>query len=148
MKVIVQRVLNASVKVDNKVVSEINNGFLLLVGISEEDDKNIVEKVANKICKLRIFEDNQGKMNLDINSVNGEILSISQFTLYGDVKKGNRPSFSKAGRPEFANELYKYFNDCIRNNGINCKEGIFQAYMKVSLINDGPVTIIVDSDCL
>jgi D-tyrosyl-tRNA(Tyr) deacylase len=148
MKVIVQRVSNASVKVDNEIVSTIDNGFLLLVGITHDDDKSIVEKVANKVCKLRVFEDDEGKMNLDINKVNGKILSISQFTLYGDVKKGNRPSFTKAARPEYANELYEYFNDCIRNNGIECLEGVFQADMKVSLINDGPVTIIVDSDCL
>jgi len=148
MKVIVQRVSNASVKVDNEIVSKIDNGFLLLVGITHDDDKSIVEKVANKVCKLRVFEDDEGKMNLDINKVNGKILSISQFTLYGDVKKGNRPSFTKAARPEYANELYEYFNDCIRNNGIECLEGVFQADMKVSLINDGPVTIIVDSDCL
>ena len=120
----------------------------MLVGITHDDDKSIVEKVANKVCKLRVFEDDEGKMNLDINKVNGKILSISQFTLYGDVKKGNRPSFTKAARPEYANELYEYFNDCIRNNGIECLEGVFQADMKVSLINDGPVTIIVDSDCL
>ncbi|HCY05818.1 MAG: D-aminoacyl-tRNA deacylase [Erysipelotrichaceae bacterium] len=148
MKVIVQRVSNASVKVNNEIVSKIDNGFLLLVGITHDDDKSIVEKVANKVCKLRVFEDDEGKMNLDINKVNGKILSISQFTLYGDVKKGNRPSFTKAARPEYANELYEYFNDCIRNNGIECLEGVFQADMKVSLINDGPVTIIVDSDCL
>ena len=148
MKVIVQRVLNASVKVDNEVVNEIKKGYLLLVGIYEDDNKQIVSKVADKISKLRIFDDSDGKMNLDIKQVNGEILSISQFTLCADVKKGNRPSFSKAGRPEFASDLYKYFNECIRDNGINCKEGIFQADMKVSLLNDGPVTIIVDSYCL
>ena len=148
MKVVVQRVLNSNVVVNNELVSEIKSGFLLLVGIEVEDNEKIVEKVADKISKLRIFEDSEGKMNLDIKQIEGEILSISQFTLCADVKKGNRPSFSNAARPENANNLYKYFNECIRKNNIVCKEGVFQAEMKVSLLNDGPVTIIVDSNSL
>ena len=123
MKVIVQRVINASVEVNKEVINKIENGFLLLVGVCEEDDEKIVLKVADKISKLRIFEDNEGKMNLDIKQVNGSILSISQFTLCADVKKGNRPSFSKAAKAENAKWLYKYFNECIRNNDIICKEG-------------------------
>lgn len=145
MKIVVQRVKYANVKVDGKVVGSINNGFLLLVGISREDNKETCLKLANKICKLRIFDDEDGKMNLDINKVNGEILSISQFTLYADAKKGNRPSFINAQDPSIAKDLYLYFNSCIRGNGIKCEEGIFGAEMQVELLNDGPITIILDS---
>ncbi len=148
MRVVIQRVTSAKVEVDNKVVGNIGVGFLALVGIHENDDKTIVDKVAKKVSGLRVFDDEDGKMNLNLQMVNGEILSVSQFTLYGDCKKGFRPSFISAARPEKAKELYLYFNECIRVNGIKCEEGIFQAEMKVSLVNDGPITIIIDSNDL
>lgn len=148
MKVVVQRVSKASVEVDKKLINEINLGFLLLVGIKDGDDKLIVEKVARKIAGLRIFDDIDGKMNLSLNQVGGEVLSISQFTLYGDCKKGFRPSFISAAKPDVAKELYEYFNECLRNNNVICKEGIFQAEMNINLINNGPITIIIDSNDL
>lgn len=148
MKVVVQRVSKASVEVDKKLINEINLGFLLLVGIKDGDDKLTVEKVARKIAGLRIFDDIDGKMNLSLNQVGGEVLSISQFTLYGDCKKGFRPSFVSAAKPDVAKELYEYFNECLRNNNVICKEGIFQAEMNINLINNGPITIIIDSNDL
>lgn len=148
MKVVVQRVSKASVEVDKKLINEINLGFLLLVGIKDGDDKLAVEKVARKIAGLRIFDDIDGKMNLSLNQVGGEVLSISQFTLYGDCKKGFRPSFISAAKPDVAKELYEYFNECLRNNNVICKEGIFQAEMNINLINNGPITIIIDSNDL
>lgn len=148
MKVIIQRVTSATVRVDNEIVSQINKGFLLLVGITHSDNQEIVDKVAKKVSGLRIFEDNDGKMNLSLADVGGEILSVSQFTLYADVKKGRRPSFVDSARPEMANPLYLYFNKQLENQEIVVKQGIFQADMQIELINDGPVTIIVDSDNL
>ncbi|MCF0114945.1 MAG: D-tyrosyl-tRNA(Tyr) deacylase [Erysipelotrichaceae bacterium] len=146
MRVVVQRVKQASVTIDNEVFNEVKEGFLLLVGITEGDNEEIATKVANKVIDLRIFEDEQGKMNKSIEDIGGSVLSISQFTLYADVKKGRRPSFVKAARPEVANPLYEYFNEKIRARGIACKPGVFGADMKVELLNDGPVTIIVDSE--
>ena len=145
MKLVVQRVLNSKCEVDNKVTGEIENGYMVLVGFGLDDDKTIVEKMASKLSKLRVFDDPDGKMNLDIYQVNGKILSISQFTLYADAKKGNRPSFINALGGERAIELYQYFNECLRNLNLEVQEGIFGADMKISLINDGPVTIILDS---
>lgn len=145
MKVIVQRVNEASCNVDNNITGKIEKGYMLLVGFGLDDTKSIVEKVANKIAKLRIFDDENGKINKSIFDVNGKILSISQFTLYADVKGGNRPAFINALKGEEATSLYKYFNDCLRKEELIVEEGIFGADMKISLINDGPCTIIVDS---
>ena len=146
MKVIVQRVSNANCKVDGNITGQIENGYMLLVGFGLSDDKTIVEKMAEKVSKLRIFEDEQGKINKSIFDVNGKILSISQFTLYADCAKGNRPSFTNALGGDKAIELYKYFNECLRKLNLEVEEGIFGADMKISLLNDGPVTIILDSE--
>ncbi len=146
MKVVVQKVTSSNCKVDNEITGEINTGYLLLVGFGLNDNKDIVLKMAEKISKLRIFEDENGKINRSIYDVNGKILSISQFTLYADCKKGNRPSFSNALNGESSIELYNYFNECLRNLDLIVQEGIFGADMKVSLVNDGPVTIILDSE--
>ncbi|TDW14709.1 D-tyrosyl-tRNA(Tyr) deacylase [Breznakia blatticola] len=146
MRVLIQRVKHASVTIDGAVYSEIKQGYVLLVGITTDDTKEISEKLAKKIAQLRIFEDEDGKMNLDIQQVGGSILSISQFTLYADTKKGNRPGFSRAARPEQANPLYKMFNEQLRSHGLYVKTGVFGADMKVELCNDGPVTIMLDSE--
>lgn len=145
MKVVIQRVKQASVTVDEKCISKINRGFLLLVGITHEDDEIIAAKMADKIAHLRVFTDDQDKMNLGLMDVGGEILSISQFTLYADCKKGRRPSFDQAGRPAMAQPLYEKFNRLLQEQGIVVKTGIFGADMKVELLNDGPVTIVLDS---
>lgn len=148
MRVVLQRVTKASVTIDGNVHGKIDNGFLLLVGITHDDNREIIEKVAKKCVELRIFEDEQGKMNQSLFDVQGDILSISQFTLYADIKKGRRPGFEKAGKPEMAKDLYMYFNECIRTYDVHVETGIFGADMKVDLLNDGPVTIIVDSETL
>ena len=145
MKIVIQRVKNASVSVDETIVGQIGSGYLLLVGVHCDDTIDDIVYCAKKVNGLRIFEDEQGKMNLDIHQVNGQILSISQFTLYGDPRKGNRPSFIEAARPENANDLYLKFNELLRDMENMVETGVFQADMKVSLINDGPVTIILDS---
>lgn len=145
MKIVIQRVKQASVSVEGNSVGSIEHGYLLLVGIHSDDTIDDVNYCAKKVNGMRIFEDEAGKMNLDIHQVGGSILSISQFTLYGDSRKGNRPSFIEAARPEKANELYLAFNEVLRNYGNTVETGVFQADMKVSLINDGPVTIIVNS---
>lgn len=145
MRVVLQRVKEASVTIDGNVHGQIQQGYMALVGICEEDNQEIVAKLAKKTAELRVFSDADDKMNLGIQDVNGAILSISQFTLYADCKKGRRPSFVKAAKPDIANPLYEYFNDCLRGYGIHVETGIFGADMKVSLINDGPVTIILDS---
>ncbi len=146
MKVVVQRVSEASVTIDGQIHGKIDKGFLLLVGIQDSDNEDIVRKMADKIARMRIFVDENDKMNLSLSQVSGDILSISQFTLYADCKKGNRPSFSLAGKPEHAKKMYLYFNDYLRSLGIKVEEGIFGADMKVRLLNDGPVTIILDSN--
>lgn len=148
MKVIIQRVQQAQVSVDNQIISKINQGFLLLVGITHDDTKETIEKVSKKVTGLRIFDDENGKMNLSINDIEGEVLSVSQFTLYADIKKGRRPSFTDSAKPEFANELYQKFNGLLEKENLVVKQGIFQADMQIELINDGPVTIIVDSNDL
>ena len=145
MKVLIQRVKHAKVTIDGTVNGQIKDGFLLFVGMTHEDDEKTVEKLANKVKDLRLFEDEQGKMNLSITEVNGEILSISQFTLYADCRKGRRPSFTNAAKPDEASRLYDYFNDVLRNLGLHVETGIFGADMKVELYNDGPVTIMLDS---
>lgn len=145
MRLVIQRVTEASVTIDGNVHGEIGKGFLILVGISDEDDEKVVAKMADKVAKLRIFTDDEDKMNLNVEQVSGSILSISQFTLYADCHKGNRPSFSKAGKPEHAEKLYLTFNEYLRRYGLRVEEGIFGADMKVRLLNDGPVTIILDS---
>lgn len=148
MRLVIQRVNNASCKVDASITGQIENGFMILVGFGLNDDKNIVEKLAEKVSKLRVFEDEEGKMNKSLFDVSGKILSISQFTLYADCSKGNRPSFTNALSGDKAIELYKYFNDCLRKLNISVEEGIFGADMKINLLNDGPVTIILDSEDL
>lgn len=145
MKIVIQRVSKASVEIEGRINGQIEKGFLVLVGISEDDNEATIEKMANKLSKLRIFEDSEGKMNLALNDIGGDILSISQFTLYADTSKGNRPSFTNAGNPTKAKELYLLFNDKLRNLGHKVEEGIFGSEMKVELLNDGPVTIIMDS---
>ena len=146
MKFIVQRVSEANVCVDNQIIGEIKKGFLVLVGVSNTDTKEIADKMVSKLIHLRIFEDSDGKTNLDIKSVNGELLIISQFTLYADCKHGNRPSFINTGNPELANELYEYIISKCKEEVPVVQHGEFGAHMKVSLINDGPFTIVLDSD--
>jgi len=148
MRIILQRVSQAACHIDKKLYSQINKGYLLLVGFNINDNQETIDKLAKKISKLRINEDENHKMNLDIHQVNGEILSISQFTLYADAKKGNRPSFTDAAPAELAKPLYEKFNQALINNDLKVQTGVFQADMKISLINDGPVTIILDSETL
>ena len=145
MKVVAQRVRSASVRVGEQTVGKIGKGLVLLVGIAESDSEVDIDFVANKCAELRIFQDNQQKMNLSLLDVRGEILSISQFTLLGDTKKGRRPSFIKAANPEKAEKYYQSFNQLLSSRGIHVEKGIFGAMMDVELINDGPVTIIVES---
>ncbi len=146
MRIVLQRVERASVAVDGEVIGRIGKGFLLLVGVADTDTKEIADKMVNKIGKLRIFEDENGKTNLSLKDVGGEMLVISQFTLYADCKKGNRPSFVKAGSPQLAEELYEYAADRCRDYVDKVERGRFGADMKVELLNDGPFTIILDSD--
>ena len=145
MKLVIQRVKHAKVTIEGNVNGQIQGGYLLFVGMTHEDDEKVVEKLAKKVYDLRLFEDEQGKMNLSIIDVKGDILSISQFTLYADCKKGRRPSFTNAAKPDEANRLYEYFNDTLRNLGLHVETGIFGADMKVELYNDGPVTVMLDS---
>ena len=145
MKIVVQRVSQASVKVSREIVGEISKGLLLLVGIEENDEKEDAEWLSKKILYLRIFSDEEGKMNRSVKDINGEILCVSQFTLIADYKKGNRPSFIKAAKPEKAVPLFEYFKGLIKSSGLKTESGIFGADMKVCLLNDGPVTIVMDS---
>ncbi len=145
MRVVVQRALNAKVVIDNKVNGEIEKGYVLLVGFTYGDDLTTLKKVARKVANLRIFEDENGKMNLSLRDINGDILSISQFTLYGDVKEGNRPSFVNALSFDEASKLYDLFNLELKNYDYKVETGVFGADMKVSFTNDGPVTILIDS---
>lgn len=145
MRVLVQEVLKASVSINGNEVSSIGRGFLLFVGFCPSDDESIAKRMADKIVKLRVFPDENGKTNLSLSSVNGSILSVSQFTLYGDVKEGNRPSFVNAMRPEKASVLYSYFNNYLKSLLPSLETGVFQADMKVSLVNDGPFTLWLDS---
>ena len=144
MKGLIQRVKRASVTIDGHVYSEIGHGILILLGVEKGDNESNADKLAEKIMKLRIFEDENAKMNKSVKDVEGEILVVSQFTLAGDCKKGTRPSFDKAELPQRANELYEYFTNIINNNGINTQTGVFGAMMDVELINDGPVTFMLE----
>lgn len=145
MKTVIQRVTNANVKVNSEIVGEIKQGLVVLVGISDEDTEETVKQMVRKIANLRIFTDDNGKMNLSIKDISGELLIISQFTLYADCTKGNRPSFSNAGKPEHANRLYEYFIETAKEFGIHTEHGVFGADMKISLVNDGPVTITLET---
>ena len=143
MKLVIQRVKNAKVEVEGNIVGKIGKGFLVLVGITHTDTKKEADYLVKKLCKLRIFEDENGKMNLGLKDVGGELLIISQFTLYADCSEGNRPSFVNAAKPEMANVLYEYFcEEC--NKVVHVETGKFQEHMDVRLINDGPVTIIIE----
>ena len=145
MRLVIQRVLNASVKVDGKVTGKIGKGFLVLLGAGMNDTKEIAEKMADKMMRLRIFSDENDKTNLSIQDVGGELLVVSQFTLYADCRKGNRPSFVKAGAPAEANRLYEYFMERCKTHVEKVEHGIFGADMKISLVNDGPFTLMLDS---
>lgn len=145
MRVILQRSKKASVTVEGIITGRIDTGYVLLVGITHQDTEKDADYCARKIAQLRLFEDKDGKMNHSIFETGGDILSVSQFTLYGDIRKGRRPSFIEAARPEQAEPLWNYFNNVLRNEGLRVEEGIFGAMMDVELINDGPVTIIVES---
>jgi D-aminoacyl-tRNA deacylase len=145
MRVVVQRSKQAKVTVDSEITGQISKGLVLLVGVTHEDKEADAVFLADKIVNLRIFEDGEGKMNLSLLDVGGEILSVSQFTLYGDCRKGRRPNFMEAARPEQANQLYERFNSLLREKDIKVETGIFGAMMDVELINDGPVTLIVES---
>ena len=144
MKLVIQRVKNASVEVDNKIVGEIDKGFLVLIGIKVGDTKEQADYLVKKVCNLRVFTDENGKMNLALKDVGGKLLIVSQFTLYGNCNDGNRPSFIEAARPEEAIPVYEYFCDECEKNGIEVQKGIFGADMKVQLLNDGPVTIVME----
>ena len=144
MKLVVQRVKKASVEVEEKTVGAINDGLLVLLGVTHTDTKAEADYLAKKLVNLRIFKDENHKMNLSVKDINGKLLIISQFTLYADTTQGNRPSFTNAGNPELANELYEYFKEKCSEYGLNVESGIFGADMKVELLNDGPVTIILE----
>lgn len=144
MKLVVQRVKNAKVEVEGKTVGSIEKGFLVLLGVTHTDTKEQVDYLAKKLCNLRIFEDENEKMNLSLKDVDGELLIVSQFTLYADCTGGNRPSFVNAAKPDIAEPLYEYFCTECEKNGIHVEKGIFGADMKVSLLNDGPVTIVME----
>lgn len=144
MKLVVQRVKEAKVDVNKETVGRIDKGLLILIGITHTDTKENADYLAKKLTNLRIFEDENEKMNLSIKDVNGKMLIVSQFTLYADCNSGNRPSFTNAAKPEIANELYEYFCNKCEENGIEVQKGIFGENMQVSLINDGPVTIILE----
>lgn len=145
MKAVIQRVSRASVTVDNKIIGKIERGFLVLLGVEKDDTEQEAKVLASKISVLRVFCDDNDKMNLSLSDIGAEVLVISNFTLCGSCKKGRRPSFDEAARPELALPLYKYFCDCIRGEGIHVEEGEFGADMKVDLLNDGPVTLIINS---
>ena len=145
MKFVIQRVQYASVTVDNNVIGKINNGFMVLIGVENADTKEIADKMVSKLVNMRIFQDENDKMNLSLSDVNGELLLISQFTLYANCKKGNRPSFTEAGKPDMANEMYEYIISKCKESVEVVEKGEFGADMKVELLNHGPVTIILDS---
>lgn len=144
MKIILQKVKKASVSVDNKVVGSIDKGYCLLVGVHKESTEEDAKYLAKKVAQARLFEDENDKINLSLKDVGGSILSVSQFTLYADTKKGNRPSFTSAAGAEKANELYEKFNKFLREEGVTVETGIFQTMMEVNIVNDGPVTIVYE----
>lgn len=145
MRLVVQRVTNASVKVEEEITGAISEGYMVLVGVTHEDTEEDVLYLAEKLAHLRIFEDENGKMNRSLLDIKGSVLSVSQFTLYGDTRKGRRPNFMKAAKPDAANSLYECFNKTLREKGIHIETGRFGAMMDVSLTNSGPVTILMDS---
>ena len=148
MNFIIQRVSEASVSVEEKAIGQIGKGFMVLIGVSQSDTQDTADKMIRKLIGMRIFEDENGKTNLSLADVNGELLLISQFTLYANCKKGNRPSFTDAGAPDLANDLYEYIiSECKKSIPV-VEKGSFGAVMKVSLVNDGPFTIVLDSDAL
>lgn len=146
MRFVIQRVQKASVSVESRIVGNINKGYVVFLGVNHSDTIEIADKMVQKLLNLRIFEDENGKTNLDIKTVSGELLIISQFTLYADCRKGNRPSFTNAGNPELANMLYKYVIKKCNQQVKKVEHGVFGAHMEISLINDGPFTIILDSE--
>ena len=146
MRLVVQKVSQSSVKIEGEIVGAIDKGYMVLVGITNGDDELLVEKMVDKLVNLRIFEDENDKLNLSLLDVGGSVLSISQFTLYANCKKGQRPSFIDAAKPDISSPLYDFFNKKLEEKGINVERGVFGAMMEVSLINDGPVTIILDSN--
>lgn len=146
MRLVVQKVSQSSVKIEGEIVGAIDKGYMVLVGITNGDDELLVEKMVDKLVNLRIFEDENDKLNLSLLDVGGSVLSISQFTLYANCKKGRRPSFIDAAKPDISSPLYDFFNKKLEEKGINVGRGVFGAMMEVSLINDGPVTIILDSN--
>ena len=146
MRLVVQKVSQSSVKIEGEIVGAIDKGYMVLVGITNGDDELLVEKMVDKLVNLRIFEDANDKLNLSLLDVGGSVLSISQFTLYANCKKGRRPSFIDAAKPDISSPLYDFFNKKLEEKGINVERGVFGAMMEVSLINDGPVTIILDSN--
>ena len=146
MRLIIQRVKEAKVTVGDKCVGVIGSGYLILLGVGEQDTKEIVNRYVDKMLKMRIFADEDGKTNLSLQDVNGEVLVVSQFTLYADCRKGNRPSFIEAAGPQKANELYEYFLSCVKNRIGKVEAGVFGGDMQVSLINDGPFTIVLDEN--
>ena len=148
MRFVIQRVTNSSVKVDGEVIGQIGKGFMVLIGVADKDTKEIADKMIKKMIGLRIFEDENGKTNLSLEAVEGELLLISQFTLYANCKKGNRPSFIEAGKPDMAEEMYEYIIDRCKEQVPVVERGKFGADMKVSLVNDGPFTIVLDSERL
>jgi len=145
MRAVVQRVSGACVRVNGEIAGQVPHGLLVLVGVAREDTEADADYLAQKIAGLRIFEDDDGKMNRSVNDTSGAVLAVSQFTLYGDVRKGKRPSFDVAARPELARQLYERFVQCIRSLGVRCETGAFQEMMDVELVNQGPVTILIDS---
>lgn len=145
MKIVLQRVTKAAVSVEGQVIGKIDGGFLLLVGISHTDDEKIADKMMDKICRLRIFEDEQGKTNCSLADVGGQVLVISQFTLYADCRKGNRPGFTNAGSPDMAKALYEYMVEGFKKRLPAVEQGSFGAKMEVELVNDGPFTLVLDS---
>jgi D-tyrosyl-tRNA(Tyr) deacylase len=146
MRAVIQRVIQADVTVEEKITGAIEKGLMVLLGVEDEDEETDAVYLAEKIAGLRIFEDEEGKMNLSVKDVGGDLLTVSQFTLFGDCRKGKRPSFIKAARPDKANELYrKFVTLCQKQHGLHVEEGIFQAEMLVRIYNDGPVTILMDS---
>jgi D-tyrosyl-tRNA(Tyr) deacylase len=146
MRAVIQRVSRAKVTVDGEITGSIDRGLLVLLGVSNEDAEAAADYLVEKTIGLRIFEDDAGKMNLSVADVGGAVLIVSQFTLYGDVRRGKRPSFDRAARPDQANRLYEYFVEKVRAAGLRCETGKFQAMMQVELVNDGPVTILLDSE--
>ena len=148
MRFVIQRVTSASVSVDGDTIGSIGKGFMVLIGVADSDTKAIADKMIKKLLGLRIFEDENGKTNLSLDAVGGSLLLISQFTLYADCRKGNRPSFIKAGKPDMANEMYEYIISKCKESVPDTQRGASGAFMKVELVNDGPFTIVLDSDTL